>query len=59
VHVIDRCNLTILEEPGEEGWPSFAANWVEIIASPCYTEELVDRQRGKGVYEQSIRAPGA
>ncbi len=57
-HVIDRCNLTILEEPGEEGLAEFlAANRVEIIASlPCYTEELVDRQRGKGAYEQSIRA---
>ena len=58
VHVIDRCNLTILEEPEKEGLAEFlAANRVEIIASmPCYTEELVDRQRGKGVYEQSIRA---
>ena len=58
VRVIDRCNLTILEAPGEEGLAEFlAANQVEIIASlPCYTEELVDRQRGKGVYELSIRA---
>ena len=58
VHVIDRCNLTILEEPGQEGLAQFlAAHEVEIIASlPCYTEELVDRQRGKGVYDKSIRA---
>ena len=58
VHVIDRCNLTILEEPGEESLAEFlAANRVEITASlPCYTEELVDRQRGKGAYELSIRA---
>jgi radical SAM/Cys-rich protein len=58
VHVIDRCNLTILEEPSHEDLAEFlAANRVEIIASlPCYTEELVDRQRGKGAYEQSIRA---
>jgi radical SAM/Cys-rich protein len=58
VHVIDRCNLTILEEPGEEDLADFlAANAVEITASlPCYTEELVDRQRGKGVYEKSIKA---
>jgi radical SAM/Cys-rich protein len=58
VHVIDRCNLTILEEPGQEDLASFLEqNQVEIIASlPCYTEELVDRQRGKGVYERSIRA---
>jgi radical SAM/Cys-rich protein len=56
-HVIDRCNLTILEEPGHEDLGEFlAANWVEVTASlPCYTEELVDRQRGKGVYERSIR----
>jgi radical SAM/Cys-rich protein len=55
--VIDRCNLTVLEEPGQEGLPDFLSkNAVEITASlPCYTEELVDRQRGKGVYEKSIR----
>src|SRR3954471_1720240 len=54
--VIDRCNLTILTEPGQEGLAEFlAANEVEITASlPCYTEDLVDRQRGKGVYEKSI-----
>jgi radical SAM/Cys-rich protein len=56
--VIDRCNLTVLEEPGQEDLADFLAkNEVEITASlPCYTEELVDRQRGKGVYEKSIRA---
>jgi len=56
--VIDRCNLTVLHEPGQEDLAAFlAAERVEIIASlPCYTEELVDRQRGKGVYEASIRA---
>jgi radical SAM/Cys-rich protein len=58
LHVIDRCNLTILEEPGHEDLALFLkANQVEIIASlPCYTEELVDRQRGNGVYDKSIRA---
>ena len=58
VHVIDRCNLTILEEPGQEDLAQFlAAHEVEVTASlPCYTEELVDRQRGKGVYEKSMRA---
>ena len=57
VHVIDRCNLTILEEPGYEDLGEYlAANQVEIIASlPCYLEENVDRQRGKGVYQVSIR----
>jgi radical SAM/Cys-rich protein len=56
VRVIDRCNLTILEEPGQEDLAGFlAAQGVEIVASlPCYTEELVDRQRGRGVYERSI-----
>jgi radical SAM/Cys-rich protein len=57
-HVIDRCNLTVLFEPGQEELDAFlAANRVEIVASlPCYTPELVDRQRGKGVYERSIDA---
>jgi len=57
-HVIDRCNLTILGEPGQQDLAAFlAAERVEVIASlPCYTEELVDRQRGKGVYERSIEA---
>jgi radical SAM/Cys-rich protein len=58
VRVIDRCNLTILEEPGQDDLaPFLASHGVEIVASlPCYTEELVDRQRGKGVYGKSIRA---
>ena len=57
-HVIDRCNLTILQEAGQEDLAEFlAAQRVEIIASlPCYTEELVDRQRGKSVYERSMAA---
>jgi len=56
VHVIDRCNLTILLEPGHEDLPLFlSGNQVEVTASlPCYSEELVDRQRGKGVYHKSI-----
>src|ERR1700682_2908578 len=56
--VIDRSNLTIFFEPGQEGLAEFlAAERVEIVASlPCYTPELVDRQRGKGVYETSIAA---
>jgi radical SAM/Cys-rich protein len=55
---MDRCNLTILGEPGQEDLAGFLADHaVEITASlPCYTEELVDRQRGKGVYEKSIAA---
>jgi len=58
VHVIDRCNFTVLEEPGQEDLADFLAREnVEITGSlPCYTEELVDRQRGRGVYDASIRA---
>jgi radical SAM/Cys-rich protein len=57
-HVIDRCNLTILQERGQEDLARFlAAERAEIIASlPCYTLELVERQRGAGVYERSIAA---
>jgi len=55
--LIDRCNLTILEEPGQEGLAEFlAGQQVEVIASlPCYQEENVDQQRGKGVFERSLR----
>jgi radical SAM/Cys-rich protein len=57
VHVIDRCNLTILEEPGHDDLAEFlAAHRVEVVASlPCYLEENVDGQRGRGVFEASIR----
>jgi radical SAM/Cys-rich protein len=56
VHVIDRCNLTVMHEPGQEDLAQFlAAERVAVVASlPCYTPELVDRQRGKGVHEMSI-----
>ena len=56
--VIDRNNLTILEEPGFQDLPEFlAAHQVEIIASlPCYLPDNVTKQRGAGVYEKSIRA---
>jgi len=58
IHVMDRCNLTILELPGQEDLPEFlAANRVEVIGSmPCYLEDNVDRQRGGGVFQSSIRA---
>ncbi|MFL5063523.1 MAG: arsenosugar biosynthesis radical SAM (seleno)protein ArsS [Xanthobacteraceae bacterium] len=57
VRVIDRCNLTILDVPGEEDLAHFlAAQQVEIVASmPCYLLDNVDRQRGKGVFDGSIR----
>jgi len=57
VRVMDRCNLTILEQPGQEDLAEFLRdNQVEIVASmPCYLEDNVDRQRGKGVFDGSIR----
>jgi radical SAM/Cys-rich protein len=56
--VIDRCNLTILDVPGQEDLAEFlAAEQVEITASmPCYLEDNVDRQRGRGVFDASIHA---
>jgi radical SAM/Cys-rich protein len=58
VRVMDRCNLTILEVPGQEDLAEFlAGQQVEVVASlPCYLLENVDRQRGKGVFAGSIRA---
>ena len=55
--VIDRCNLTVLEEPGQEDTAEFLAEQgVEIVASlPCYLESNVDAQRGGGVFEKSLR----
>ena len=58
VEVMDRCNLTILTEPGHENLASFLAiNKVQITASlPCYLKDNVDKQRGVGVFEKSILA---
>ena len=58
VRVIDRCNLTIVHEPGQQGLAAFLAdNEVEIVASlPCYSIANVDRQRGQGVFDKSISA---
>jgi radical SAM/Cys-rich protein len=58
VAVIDRCNLTILQEPGQEDLGRFLAEQrVAIVASlPCYLEDNVDRQRGAGVFARSIAA---
>ena len=57
VKVMDRCNLTILEQPGQDDLAEFlAANHVEVVASmPCYLESNVEAQRGKGVFDESIR----
>ncbi|NBS26571.1 MAG: radical SAM/Cys-rich domain protein, partial [Gammaproteobacteria bacterium] len=58
VEVMDRCNLMILHEPGYEDLAQFLAdNHVVITASlPCYLEENVEKQRGKGIYDGSITA---
>ena len=58
IHVIDRCNLTILDDPDQENLADFLAQHeVEINCSlPCYSEENVDNQRGKGVYQKSMQA---
>ena len=55
--VMDRCNLTILEQPGQEDLAEFLGRQtVEVVASmPCYLEDNVERQRGKGVFDGSIR----
>jgi radical SAM/Cys-rich protein len=55
--VMDRCNLTILEQPGQDDLAEFlAAHTVEVVASmPCYLHDNVERQRGKGVFDGSIR----
>lgn len=57
-HVIDRCNLTVIFEPGKEYLPKFLRRHrVELICSlPCYSQENVDKQRGKGTFDASIRA---
>lgn len=57
VEVIDRSNLTIIEEPGQEDLADFLAdNGVTVVASlPCYSEKNVREQRGDGVFESSIR----
>ena len=56
--VIDRCNLTVLFEPGQQDTPRFLAdNKVKIVASmPCYLKDNVDRQRGDGAFDDSLKA---
>ena len=56
LRVMDRCNLTVLKEPGMESMALFLAdNNVELTASlPCYSQDNVDSQRGKGVFDTSI-----
>ena len=56
LRVLDRCNLTVLSEPGQEDLAEFLADQeVDVVASlPCYLESNVDGQRGRGVFERSI-----
>lgn len=56
--IIDRCNLTVLLEPDQEGLAEFLAkNEIECVASmPCYSPENVNAQRGEGVFDHSIIA---
>jgi radical SAM/Cys-rich protein len=58
IEVIDRCNLTILSEPGQQDLADFLADQgVVVVASlPCYLPDNVDAQRGRGVYARSIAA---
>ncbi len=58
LQVIDRCNLTVLFEPGQEDTAEFLArNRVQVVSSlPCYSRENVEKQRGKGVFGKSIDA---
>jgi radical SAM/Cys-rich protein len=57
-HVIDRCNLTVLELPSQRDLPEFlAAHRVELVCSlPHYRAPATDSQRGAGVHEKSIAA---
>jgi radical SAM/Cys-rich protein len=57
-HVMDRCNLTVIFEPEKEYLPEFLKRYqVELVCSlPCYSAENVDKQRGKGTFDLSIRA---
>ena len=58
VHIISRCNLTVLFEPGQQDlarW--YAEHGIQLVCSlPCYTADNTDKQRGKGVFDKSIAA---
>lgn len=58
LEVIDRCNLTVFYEKGQEDLPQFLKdNNIHVIASlPCYTKDNVDKQRGRGVFDKSVEA---
>jgi radical SAM/Cys-rich protein len=56
ISIIDRCNLTILSEPGQENLTQFLSKHKVIVTAslPCYSEENVNSQRGDGVFDRSI-----
>ena len=58
LEVIDRCNLTVLFEPGQEDTADFLARHnIKVVASlPCYIRDNVDKQRGEGTFETSLKA---
>ncbi len=57
LQIIDRCNLVVLEERGQEDLVEFLAeHGVKVVASlPCYSSKNVEKQRGNGVFDASIR----
>jgi len=56
ISIIDRCNLTILSEPGQEDLTQFLSKHKVIVTAslPCYSEENVNSQRGDGVFDRSV-----
>lgn len=57
INITARCNLTVLFEPGQETTAEFyAQRKIRLVCSlPCYTQDNVDAQRGKGVFDKSIK----
>jgi radical SAM/Cys-rich protein len=59
VHIIVRCNLTIIRANKKYyDLPAFyKTHAIEVVSSlPFYTKDRTDRQRGDGVFEDSIAA---
>ena len=56
IEITSRCNITVLFEPGQEDLATwYAERGIRLVCSlPCYTEDNVDAQRGKGVFDKSI-----
>lgn len=59
IHFIVRCNLTIIMANRQyQDLPAFYKTYgIEVVSSlPFYTQDRTDRQRGKGVFTDSIAA---